>query len=240
MTRRRLNRILWTTVAGVALYGALMAVVVFFGEAWFGEAFAGGVDNKVFGLLRDAAPLAIGIAAAILANAFQKRGRFIDFLRDEWYNIVETKTRLIRYARTPNKTYPNALEAWASLSSAIDRMRILYRNVGETDALIGYYPYEPLHDMRRAFEGAIGCEDSLNGAPITPKSEAELETVDWKAVEMKIWTAFTALREVFLEELDLREPDYPVLRPGAGRKKSPGAASAAERAKAQDERRAGA
>ena len=31
-------------------------------------------------------------------------------------------------------------------------MRSVYQNVGETDDLIGIYPYAPLHDMRRALQ----------------------------------------------------------------------------------------
>ncbi len=31
-------------------------------------------------------------------------------------------------------------------------MRSVYQNVGETNDLIGLYPYAPLHDMRRALQ----------------------------------------------------------------------------------------
>ena len=44
------------------------------------------------------------------------------------------------------------LAAFYKVSETIDTMRIVYRNAGETGGLIGLYPFEPLHDMRRALQ----------------------------------------------------------------------------------------
>ena len=209
MTRRRLNLILYGAIAAVSLFGVVMG--------W--AKFWGGRDD-VFDFLRDATPLVVGVAAAVLANAFQKRSAFIGFLRDEWYNIVETKTALICFCRRPEKSMDDALAAWSRISVAIDRMRILYRNVGETKELVGSYPYAPLHDMRWAIERGLCVQDPLKDSFRDP---AELDT-DWRQVEQRIWIAFAALREVFLEELKLQEPDFPILASMSERTKRPGAA----------------
>lgn len=220
MNRRRLNAILCVAVLAVAGVGAVMT--------W--AQFTPG-HEKLFELLKEGAPLIIGVAAAILANAFQKRSAFIGFLRDEWYYIVETKTALMVFCRRPDKTMDDALDAWARISIAIDRMRIVYRNVGESDRLIGRYPYEPLHDMRRALEAAAGIGESDASSDVTRlvgrDETAAIRKADWRTAEQRVWTAFQALREVFLEELDLTEPDRPIVVPGAARRKETGVVAAA-------------
>ncbi len=65
---------------------------------------------------------------------------------------MRTKAALYAYCE---KTYPTAddyIAAYCRISETLDNMRIVYSNVGETDELIGLYPYAPLHDMRRALQ----------------------------------------------------------------------------------------
>lgn len=103
------------------------------------------------------------------------------------------------------------LKTYRRISQAIDYMRIVYRNVGETKNLIGYYPYEPLHDMRRALE------------TVDPRTQQQITFQDRKQAKKKIIEAFYALRERFLDEFDLEEPSRPILEVASMRKKLPGA-----------------
>ena len=108
------------------------------------------------------------------------------------------------------------LAAYYKVSETIDTMRIVYRNTGETDGLVGLYPYAPLHDMRRALQTldpriATGSDDRTEKA----------------LVRDAILQSFSALRETFLEELDLEEPQHPLLISERRRLKIPGAAVAA-------------
>ena len=103
-------------------------------------------------------------------------------------------------------------------------MRSVYRNVGETDDLVGLYPYAPLHDMRRALQ-------SLDPRK-APSADAETRNV----VRDAILQSFYALRETFLEELDLEQPDHPLLISGGRRAKRSGSTGGARRA--QDRQRA--
>ncbi|MDX2257471.1 MAG: hypothetical protein NW205_01000 [Hyphomicrobiaceae bacterium] len=191
-----------------------------------GSAFAPLVDGlpqgvieaaaKLYDLLRDMSLLIATLAAAYLANVFQKRASFVAALEEEWRNIVRTKTALYAYCEKPDATQADYLAAFCRLSDTIDTMRVVYRNAGETDALVGLYPYAPLHDMRRALQS------------IDPRKRAEpAGDGERKLVRDAILQSFYALRETFLEELDLEEPRHPLLISGARRLKTPGAADGA-------------
>jgi hypothetical protein len=95
-------------------------------------------------------------------------------------------------------------------------MRIVYRNAGETDGLVGLYPYAPLHDMRRALQ------------TLDPRVASDITKEKKALVRDAILQSFYALRETFLEELDLEEPQHPLLITGSRRLKTPGAAVSAK------------
>lgn len=217
MTRKHLVRILLIITF---LIGAILAVAFVSRLAGLIPGLAG-TNFEVFGAaiyeyVRDMALLVATIAAVWLTAALQKRASFTDRLQREWQTIVETKTELVLFCE---KSYPSTddyQEAYASISMAIDSMRVVYRNVGETNRRIGLYPYEPLHDMRRA----LTTLDPRKPNKPTPEQRA--------LVGRAIQQSFAAIRESFLDELDLDSPTKPILAPGARRLKSSGARSIAE------------
>ena len=91
-------------------------------------------------------------------------------------------------------------------------MRSVYQNVGETGDLIGLYPYAPA--ARHA------------ARPADPRSAQESASARRRdarnLVRDAILQSFYALRETFLEELDLEEPDHPLLISSGRRAKSVG------------------
>jgi hypothetical protein len=93
-------------------------------------------------------------------------------------------------------------------------MRIVYLNVGETDELIGLYPYGPMHHMRVVFE------------KLDPRQDAPTQ-VDREAALQEIMEAFNAIREHFLDEFDLVEPAKPILIYKMRRSKRSGATAKA-------------
>jgi hypothetical protein len=149
---------------------------------------------------------------AYLSNIFQKRSKFVESLEEEWRNIVRTKSVLLTYCEKPYHATDDYLAAFARISETIDTMRIVYKNAGETDGLVGLYPYAPLHDMRRVLE------------TLDPRLPEQASEEKRKLVRDAIHQAFYALRETFLEELDLEQPSNPLLISGARRMKTPGAA----------------
>lgn len=226
MTRSHLNRTLrWA-------YGMLVFVLAVALAAKFADRIPGVAGSPVesaardlYEYLKDMALIFVTVIAAFLANVFQKRSKFVESLEEEWRNIVRTKTALHAYCERPYPSTDDYLAAFGRISEAIDNMRIVYRNVGETPGMIGLYPYAPLHDMRRALQF------------IDPRKKTNISPADRKLVREAILQCFYALRENFLEELDLEEPAHPLLTSGGRRLKQPGSAEPANAVRKDQRRR---
>ncbi|MGI9479277.1 MAG: hypothetical protein ACR2PI_21420 [Hyphomicrobiaceae bacterium] len=168
------------------------------------------VAELVYAYMRDMALVFVTMVAAYLANVFQMRTKFVASLEEEWRAMVKTKAKLVEFSERNDTTLNDYLHAYGRISATLDNMRIVYRNVGETDKLIGLYPYSPLHDMRRALE------------TLDPRQGVNPSVEQRRVVSAAIQQSFTALRETFLEELDLEEPTHGQLVSGARRVKNPG------------------
>ncbi|CEJ83405.1 conserved exported hypothetical protein [Hyphomicrobium sp. GJ21] len=215
MTRVSVNRTL------KRLYWLLTAVLLLLLASKFADDASGlppfvvSAANKVYDFMRDMSLLIATGGVAYLSNIFQKRSKFVESLEEEWRNIVRTKSALLSTCEKPYLATDDYLAAFYRISETIDTMRIVYKNSGETSTLVGLYPYAPLHDMRRALQ-------TLDPR-INPEATADQKTL----VREAILQSFFALRETFLEELDLEEPQSPLLISGARRLKVPGADMAA-------------
>ncbi len=174
--------------------------------------FAVRIAGQVYEFVRDMSLLIATGGVAYLSNIFQKRSKFVESLEEEWRSIVRTKSVLLTYCEKPYHATDDYLAAYSRISETIDTMRIVYKNAGETDGLVGLYPYAPLHDMRRVLE------------TLDPRLPEQASDEQRKLVRDAIQQAFYALRETFLEELDLEQPSNPLLISGARRMKTPGAA----------------
>ncbi len=212
MTRASLNR----TLRRVYVLLTIVLVIAF--AAKLGDRLPGikgtGIDvvlKDIYDYLKDMALVFVTVVAAYLANVFQKRSKFVESLEEEWRGIVRTKSALYAFCE---KTFPTAddyITAFCRISETLDNMRIVYRNVGETDDLIGLYPYTPLQDMRRALQTL----DPAKSQNVTPEAR--------QLARDAILQSFYALRETFLEELDLEAPTNPLLTSSSRRQKVPGA-----------------
>ena len=161
--------------------------------------------------LRDMSLLIATGGVAYITNVFQKRHGFVEALKEEWRDIIATKSALFAYTQIEQPTTEQYIATFCKLSETIDNMRSVYQNVGETDDLIGLYPYAPLHDMRRALQTLDPRK--TRGARM-PRQR--------NLVRDAILQSFYALRETFLEELDLEQPDHPLLISGGRRAKKAG------------------
>ena len=216
MTRKSLNRTLRR------VYFLLFFVLILSLFAKLGDNIPGmknspfeGILKDVYEYMKDMALVFVTVIAAYLANVFQKRNKFVESLEEEWRGIVRTKSALFAFCE---KTFPTAddyIAAFCKISETIDNMRIVYRNVGETNALVGLYPYAPLHDMRRALQ------------TLDPTKNQNVPAETRKLARDAILQSFYALRENFLEELDLEAPSHPLLISSGRRLKQPGATSRA-------------
>jgi hypothetical protein len=211
MTRRNLKRKLTYTFVflGVVLLLAAVARFSFPLQESGSLAFIGW--SAVYDYLKDMSLLIATGGVAYLTNVYQKRSSFIDSLKEEWRDVLHAKSALLEFTHTEQPTQQHYVATFNVLSETIDNMRTVYRNVGETKDLIGLYPFAPLHDMRRMLQ-------TLNPAKVSNVSEEQR-----KQVRDAIVQAFYALREVFLDELDLEEPSRPLLIIAGRRTKASGA-----------------
>ena len=203
MTRKQLSRTLRLVVTGLL---ALIAVALASKLSGFDWAL------NLYDVIRDTSLLIVTVIAAFMASVYQRRTAFLQNLREQWREIVHAKAELIYYCHLSNATLDDYLKASRELSECIDNMRIVYANVGETDELIGLYPFSPLHHMRVVM-------DKLDPRVANPTKEVKY------AARGEIWDAFNAVREHFLDEFDIEEPSRPVLIHRMKRKKRDGAAS---------------
>src|SRR5262245_16523589 len=162
---------------------------------------------------------------AYITNIYQKRSSFVDALKEEWRDIIAAKSALFSYTQIERPTLEQYLATFCRLSETIDNMRSVYQNVGETEDLIGIYPYAPLHDMRRALQ------------TLDPRKAPDAGAEARNLARDAILQSFYALRETFLEELDLEEPDHPLLISGGRRIKTSGATRTGRRAQERQQAR---
>lgn len=150
-------------------------------------------------LVKDLAPLILGILAIFLTSWYQQRMAFLAALRAVWSHMIDAKTAMLAYAATPTRSDDAYRSAYREISRAIDEMRTAYRNVGEDKNYIGWYPYEPLNDMRKTFE-------SLREDPSDQRAQRATEEIE---------AAWAAVRWPFLAEFGAPEPTEPITTIGA-------------------------
>ncbi len=216
MTRRTQNSLLTIVVITLAAIIALALVARLYAS---NEA---PIWAKLYDFIKDMSLLIATIAVAYLANIYQRRQQFLQSLRGQWREIVEAKSAITFYCNRENPTLNDYLATSQQLSECIDNMRIVYSNVGETEECIGLFPYAPLHRMRQIME------------EIDPRKGAVDSVVQQRALG-QVMTAFSAVREHFLDEFDIEEPTRPILVYNMMRLKKPGATSAAKKLHDQQE-----
>ena len=153
-----------------------------------------------YSFLKDFSAVIIAIPAAWLAYCFNRRNSFLTTLNDLWKGMVTSKNLCVKYTLYPStETY---VDAWLSLSSSIDSMRSVYRNVGEDKSSIGFFPFEPLHDMRKILERLkIQLDDET-----TRHSRKQLR----EDARTKLLEAWDGLRSRFLLEFGAPFPSMPI------------------------------
>lgn len=198
MTRRSLYRRLYGGLALAGLGLAALAAGKLAGIGWLSALYGVVIDLSLF--------LAVA-GAAYAAHLLQRRATFLRSMRDQWHRVVDAKAALTTYCDRQVTSTEEFIEALTVVSRAIDHMRIVYTNVGESAEDAGRYPFEALLDMRRALDS------------IDPRKHAPV-SLDQKArARVRAARAFYSLRERFLDEFEREEPQFPILEPGSRRLK---------------------
>ena len=193
MTRTRLRRRLTAVIGILVLLGT--AAILLKGHAIPG--LSERQENRWYGVGKDLFPLVVAILATFLASWFQQRATFLESLRRLWTHLIQAKVDLKDYVQRSDHSEPRYGRAYRALSLAIDEMRGVYKNVGEDDNNVGRFPYEPLHDMRKALEELGWGDEKCNEAALA-KAEAAIDQ------------AWNSLRLKFLAEFDPPEPTDPI------------------------------
>jgi len=185
---------------GAALVAAIVIGVLI--RVYGGEA--------AFGVFKDLLPAGISIAAVYLAHVFQQRSMFVQSLRELWSKVIYAKNELVAYANLEEPKADDFAIAYRAIATAIDEVRGVYRNVGENEKYVGYFPYEPLHDMRKALD------------ELRPGNEPSHKREFAGAAIQQAWNA---MRFDFLSEFDTPEPTQPIVNRNARRTQESGTAS---------------
>lgn len=150
------------------------------------------IDTEIFQTFRDFILLLVAIPAALLADYFQKRNNFEDALRVLWSNILNSVNEARQFTYRNSATEDEYRRILVSLSKSIDEMRGVYKNLGESKASLGYYPFESLKIIYELFF-------SLGFGELDKEKTGEVR----KQIEY-YWKNF---KESFLWEFDRPEPE---------------------------------
>jgi hypothetical protein len=88
---------------------------------------------------KDFLPAIIGIAAAILAAAFQRRISYLQALRELWKQLLPAIQTVIQYTHAEPPAPDLYAKAQEAISIAIDSVRGVFRNVPASGSPSGLY-----------------------------------------------------------------------------------------------------
>jgi hypothetical protein len=165
--------------------------------------------EKAYQFVKDMAAYILLAVSPYIGYVFQRRAKFLELLQGEWRRINAVKQDIISYCQKGKSDLEKYVEVYSKMSAAIDDMRVIFRNVGESREYIGLYPYETLHDFRRHLDKI----DPRRGT-VTPQAMND--------VSRATVSSFLAFRDIFLIELDPIEPDFPIVVRGMVRSRSEG------------------
>jgi len=179
------------------LVAVVLVIVALVAAAIIGGLFGGAPGLALYQIVVDFTELQVAVIAVYLAYVFQQRSFFVQMLRELWSQIITAKNEIIRYSHDPVLTQEKYGIAYSAISEAIDEMRGVYRNVGETPERLGLYPFEPLHDMLRALT-QLGYGEPSDG-----------QRANCRARVVRAWNA---LRYDFRREFRPPEPSHPITK----------------------------
>lgn len=154
---------------------------------------------RVFFFFKDMAAYILLGFAPIVGYIFTARQIFVQKLEQEWRRVVEVKSDIVGYTFNPDEK--DYYSVYSKLSSAIDHMRCVYRNVGEDRFHLGLYPFQTLHDFRKALD--IINPRSHKNNPITQK--------ELKISRDIVIDSFQTFRDIFLIEIAPPEPKFAII-----------------------------
>ena len=137
MSARRLKRWIARSVGWLILYVGVYALARYC--KWDEAA------NALEALL----PIGLAIPAAFLAAGLNRRNSYLQALRDLWQRLIPAVQTAIQYTHLTSPNQADFSRTQEALSSAIDLLRGVFRNVPMPGSSTGLYPYENLKDIEK-------------------------------------------------------------------------------------------
>lgn len=182
MTRKRLRN------TAISVIGSYVAAVVF--GVWIYFKY-----HSLYEVYKDLIPLLIAIPAAFLAYAIQRRTSYLSALREFWAELIPIVQTAVQYTHMPSPTQSDFSSTMKQLSTVIDSLRGVFKNVPGSD-LVGLYPYENLKDILNLVAW-LGYK----------KNRTEHDRY-W--ARRCITTLWASMHQAMLLEFDREVPVYPV------------------------------
>jgi hypothetical protein len=137
---------LFYTICGVVVVLFIYAAI---GVAIYFSAGKPLKENDGYALYKDTmAPLVV-TAAAYLGFAFQRRHSYLQALRDLWRSLIPAVQRAIQYTYRDKPDPDEYSQVMRELSTMIDSLRGVFKNIPRAGDRVGLYPFEPLKDIWR-------------------------------------------------------------------------------------------
>jgi len=153
-------------------------------------------DKRIlFSTFKDLTPLLISIPAAWLGYCVQRRSAYLQQLRSLWSKLIDAVQSSIQHTHIKQPSQAEHSDILVKLSSAIDEVRSLFCNLGETDKDVGLYPFEPLKDIYGLIEKLSYGKD--------------FSSDKGNEVRKKVFALWKDVRQEFLKEFDREEPTFP-------------------------------
>ena len=185
MTRKR---VVWATAAVISLYALVIVLGVVLRMRFPDN------DSQVYGTYKDLIPLAIALPAAYLAYVFQSRSAYLTGLRAVWSRLADAVGTAIAYTELPSPTREAHAETLRKLSTVIEEVRGMYKNVPARGAPDGWYPFEPVKQIYDEMK-ALGYDERAS-------DERRAST------RAAIYDMWKGCRASFLAELNVAVPTY--------------------------------
>lgn len=145
--------------------------------------------------------LFIAVPAAWLAYCFQIRQYYLTTTRSLWSTMVDAFEECVQYTFLENPSQSDYGLAQKKMSTAIEEVRIIFANIGETEIRRGLFPFESLKNIQ-TIHSRLGYAGS---ATLENRTEARrMMTTEWKVLRQHYLSEFTRGRPA--------SPDTPFLQ----------------------------
>lgn len=152
-----------------------------------------------FGLYKSLVPLIVAVPSAVLAGAFQRRVSYVNALRDLWKQLVPAIQEAIQYTYLAKPSQSQFAAVQIHLSTVIDALRGVFKNIGESNDSNGLFPYEGIKDIQKIISGLKFDDDFEN----------DFSAKNARNCIVKLWKE---MHQALLAEFDREEPVNPISR----------------------------